>query len=186
MVSQLAHEVAGVEIDWLQSALKAAHSDRGSCVCMDDGMGIGQSAMEQAMLNESGLIDMPWVVDIDLVAINVDLDQAGSGDLTKVHAIRIDQKSAFFVRHLHRNVVKHQFVPTEHRKNAIAGRKLLTRGPFGFAIFAVRLQLGCHWRSPAHSLRCFMKRTLHEGKWLENAKWPTDFSILVLKSAIFA
>jgi hypothetical protein len=31
-----------------------------------------------------------------------------------------------------------------------------------------------------------MKRTLHEGKGLGAAKRPEDFSIFVLKSAIFA
>jgi hypothetical protein len=149
-------------------------------------MGIGQSAMEQAMLDEARLIDVPWVIGIDLVAINVDLDQARRSDFTEVHAIRVDQKRTVFVRHFHGDVVENQLVPTEHRKYPIAGSKLLTRGPFGFAIFAVRLQLGCHAHSPAHSLRCFMKRTLHKGKGLAAAKRPRDFSILMLKSAIFA
>src|SRR3546814_4157608 len=41
-------------------------------------------------------------------------------------------------------MVEDHLVPAHHREDAIAGGEFLPRRPFGFAIFAVALELGRH------------------------------------------
>ena len=49
MIGQLPHEVAGVEVNRLQAALKAAHSHSCRGMRVDNRVRIGQSAMEQCL-----------------------------------------------------------------------------------------------------------------------------------------
>ena len=137
MIRQLPHEVAGIEIHGLQPTFKAANGHGRGGMSVDDRMRVGQSPVKQTMLDKARLVHMPWIVDVNLVAINVDFNKARCGYLTEVHAIRINQKRTVFVRHLDRDMVKNQLIPTKHRKYPVTGSKLLPRSPFCFAIFAV-------------------------------------------------
>ena len=139
MIGQLSHEVACVEVHRLQAALKAAHGNGCGGVRVDDRMCVGQGTMEQAVLNKACFVYVPRVIDVDLVAINIDFDEARRGNFTEMHAIRVNQKRAVRIRHFDRNVVEHKLIPAEHRKYPITGRKLLPRGPLRLAIFAIRL-----------------------------------------------
>src|SRR3546814_17274240 len=59
-----------------------------------------------------------------------------------MHAIGVDEIAAVLFGHLHRDMVEDHLVPAHHREDAIAGGEFLPRRPFGFAIFAVALELG--------------------------------------------
>ena len=116
-------------------------------------MGIIKRAVEQAMLHKPRLVDMPWIVGVQLVAVFVDLNQAGCGDFAKMHAIWIDQKCAILAGHFQCDMVEDHLVPTHHRKNAVTRCQFLPRSPFSFAIFAIRPQLSRHGISPHHYIK---------------------------------
>src|SRR3546814_12114842 len=59
MVGELAGEVAGVEIDRLEPDLERADSHRRGGVRVDDRMRVGQDAVEQDVLAEARLVDVP-------------------------------------------------------------------------------------------------------------------------------
>src|SRR3546814_9901506 len=78
---------------------------------VDDRMRIGQFAVEQAVLDKARLVDVPWIVGVDLVAVDVDLDKARRGDLAEMHAVRVDEVAAVLVGNLHRDMVEDHLVP---------------------------------------------------------------------------
>src|SRR3546814_11378383 len=112
-------------------------SDWSSDVCSSD-----LFAVEQAVLDKARLVDVPWIVGVDLVAVDVDLDKARRGDLAEMHAVRVDEVAAVLVGNLHRDMVEDHLVPAHHREDAIAGGEFLPRRPFGLAVLAVGLELG--------------------------------------------
>jgi len=75
VVGKLPHDAARVEIDRLQAAFQATHGDGGRCVRVDDAMRVSEFAVKQAVLYEPGTVDVPRIVGVELVTVNVDLDQ---------------------------------------------------------------------------------------------------------------
>jgi hypothetical protein len=80
---------------------------------------------------------MPRIIGVNLIAINIDFNEARRGNFTEMHAIRVYQKRPIFVGHFDRDVVENKFVPAKHRKYPVTGRKLLPCGPFRLAILAI-------------------------------------------------
>src|SRR3546814_10508676 len=87
-------------------ALERADRHRRGRMGVDDRMRIGQFAVEQAVLDKARLVDVPWIVGVDLVAVDVDLDKARRGDLAEMHAVRVDEVAAVLVGNLHRDMVE--------------------------------------------------------------------------------
>jgi hypothetical protein len=64
-----------------------------------------------------------WIEGIgridDLVAVEIDFDQAGRGHHLEEHAVRIDQKMMLGARYARGDVRKDQVVPAMHRHQAV-------------------------------------------------------------------
>src|SRR3546814_17069934 len=77
MIGDLAHEVAGIEVRRLQPALERADRHRRGRMGVDDRMRIGQFAVEQAVLDKARLVDVPWIVGVDLAAVRSEERRVG-------------------------------------------------------------------------------------------------------------
>ena len=83
----------------------------------------------------------------ELVAVEVDLDQTGSGDFVEHQAVGIDQEMMLRSRHPRRDVGVDQIVPAVMRDEAIAGGEIDALAPFGLRHFRRHfLQASFRWR----------------------------------------
>ena len=152
MIAELPDEIARIEIDRRKPTLQRRHRHAGRRVRVGDGMGVSYMTVEQRVLDETCAVHMPFGRRQN-VAVDVDLDEARRGDLAEMHPIGIDQESALFTRHLYGDVIEDQLVPLHVREDAVAGGKLLPRGPFGVG-HRVHFQRGRHGVSPVLTPAC--------------------------------
>ena len=139
-------EVAGVEVDRLEPAFKAAHRHPRGGVGVADRMGPRDVAVEQPVLDEPGLVDGVRIA-VELVAVEVDLDQVRGADFRIEQPERVDQERAFLTRDLDRDVVVNRFRPSEVIEDAVSGGELEAGLPFFFAAIVIArmcVELGGH------------------------------------------
>ena len=130
MIGDLPGKGGGIEADRAQSLGGGAHRHACRRVGVDDAMGVGQMAVEHAMLDKSGAVDRIGAA-IQHRAVNVDLDQIGRGHFMIAQAERVDQEGAFLSGHPHGDVVIDELGPAHMVEYAVAGGQLLARLPFG-------------------------------------------------------
>ncbi len=76
--------------------------------------------MHSAVNGEAGRVDRKRRI-VPLVAVDVDLDQTGRGNLVKHQAVAADQKFVFSTRHPGTDVGEHQVIPLEQHHQAVSG-----------------------------------------------------------------
>jgi hypothetical protein len=101
-------------------------------VHVQDTLCILAGGMNGAVNDEPGRIDFVRAVD-HLLAVEIDLDQTGRGDLAEHQAVRIDQKVMLGSGKAGRDMGEDQIVPAEHGDQSIARRKVYAQPPFGIA-----------------------------------------------------
>ncbi|KAG1385645.1 hypothetical protein G6F60_014763 [Rhizopus arrhizus] len=84
--------------------------------------------VDTAVDGEAGRVDVVFRRH-DLVAVQVDLDQAGRRDLVEHHAVGVDQEM-LGARHLGGDVRENQVIPPEQRHQPIQGGQVRADLPF--------------------------------------------------------
>ena len=128
MIGDPADEVARIEIRRAQAALKRADRHAGGGVGVHDAVRIGQMPVEQRVLDKPRLVDAVRAV-VELVAVDVDLDEAGGGHLAEMQPERVDQERARLPRHVDGDMVVDHLRPAEHVEHAVAGGEFGPRLP---------------------------------------------------------
>ena len=85
--------------------------------------------MDRAVNGEARRIDLVRRVH-DLVAVEIDLHQAGRGDLVEGHPVRVDQEMMLAARNAGREMREYEIVPAEMRDQPIGGRERHALLPF--------------------------------------------------------
>jgi hypothetical protein len=99
---------------------------------MDDVVGVLARGVNRRVDDEAGIVDAVGA-GLDQVAIQIDLDQAGGGDLAEPQPIRIDQEVVLRTRHARRDVGEDQVVPALQRRQTIERGQIDANAPLVFA-----------------------------------------------------
>ena len=143
-------EIVGDEMRGLVQRQQAFHAarDRGAVgrVQMKHAAGILAHFMDRRMDGEAGRVDAVVALG-ELVAVEIDLDQAGGGDLVEHQPVGIDQEMMFRSRHARGDVGIDQIIPAIMRDQPIAGGEIDPLGPFGLRhVRGHFLQARFRWR----------------------------------------
>jgi len=126
-------EVAGDELRSLVQRLQAfeATRDRNAVggVEMQHAAGILADLMDRGVNGETRRIDAVLAFG-QQITVEVDLDQAGRGDLIEHQSVRIDQEVMFRSRHAGGDVGVDEVVPAIERHQAIGGGEIDALRPF--------------------------------------------------------
>ena len=129
-------EVAGDELRGLIERQQAFHAtrDRGAVrrMQMHHAAGILAHFMDRGMNGEAGRVDLVIAFG-ELVAVEVDLDEARRGDLVEHQAVRIDQEVMLGAGHARRDMGVNQIVPAVQGDEAIGSGEIDPLRPFGLA-----------------------------------------------------
>jgi hypothetical protein len=120
----------GVEVVRRQTFLQARDRYAARGVRVHHAVRVRHRFMDRRMDDEAGAVDRP-IARPHGVAVDVDENQVGSLDLAVVQAEGVDEEPDLGPRHPHRDVVEDHLDPAEHVEDAIAGRELHPRLPFG-------------------------------------------------------
>ncbi|MNN32400.1 hypothetical protein D3C81_1461220 [compost metagenome] len=112
-----------------QPAGLRGHRAAGAGVGVQHALGILAGGVDGAVDHEAGRVDLVRR-RLHRLAVEVDLHQAGGGDLVEHQPIRIDQEVMFRSRQAHRDVGEYQVAHAEMRDQAVAGRQFLAQFPF--------------------------------------------------------
>ena len=112
-----------------QPFLVRGNRDAGVGVDMHHGVDIGPRPEHRGVDGEARRVHRD--VGFDRTAVQVDLDQAGCGDLAEHPLVRLDQKMVGLARHPAGEVVVDQLGPAELLGQAVGGRKIHPRAPLG-------------------------------------------------------
>ncbi len=121
-------KLGGIEIRHRQPALGAGHRQPGGGVRVHHAMRPVDLAVHGGMRRQARRIDRPLAVGED-VAVEIDLDEVGGGDLGVVQAERVDQQVLLRARHAQGDVIVDHLGPAEVGEDAVAGGELDARPP---------------------------------------------------------
>ena len=133
MVGQGGQDKRALLADGQDAMLLSAHADPGAGVRVKHAAGIGACLMHGAVNDKASRVDGVGVV-ANFVALHVDFDQAGGGDLIKHQAIRVDQKLVRAAAHaggqFGADVGEDQVRPSVQSAQAVTGSEGDTQLPF--------------------------------------------------------
>ena len=98
-------------------------------VGMEDALGVVSRGVDRAVNHEAGGVHGKRRV-LHLVALQIDLDQAGRRDLVEEQPVRVDEELVGGARHPRRDVREHQVLPAEVRHEPVAGSQIDAHRPF--------------------------------------------------------
>lgn len=114
-----------------QAVLLRRHRHSVDGMRVQDAHGVLAGRVDTAVDGEARRIDVVCRVH-HLAPVQVDLDQAGRGDLVKHHAVGVDEEM-LGAGHLGRDVGEDQVIPAEQRHQPVERRQILAHLPFRFA-----------------------------------------------------
>ena len=127
-------EIVGDELRGLVQRQQAFHAarHRGAVgrVQMEHAAGVLAHLVDRRMDGEAGRVDAVIALG-ELVAVEVDLDQAGRRDLVEHQSVGVDQEVMVRSRHPRGDVGVDQIVPAIQRDEAIAGGEIDALAPLG-------------------------------------------------------
>ena len=143
-------EIVGDELRGLvhrQQALHAAcHRGAVRRVQVEHAAGVLAHFVDRRMDGEAGRVDAVVALG-ELVAVEIDLDQARGRDLVEHQAVGIDQEMMFRSRHARGDVGVDQIVPAIMRDQPVAGGEIDALGPLGLGhVRGHFLQASFRWR----------------------------------------
>ncbi|MCY1304123.1 hypothetical protein D9M70_538680 [compost metagenome] len=122
-------ELHGNLVEGQQSGSLGRDSTTSPSVGVQHAHRIVPACVNRAMNDEAGRVDLVWR-RIDGLSCQVDLNQAGCGDLVEHEPVWVDQEMMFRPRQTHRNVGKGQICHAEVSDEPVAGCQLFSQHPF--------------------------------------------------------
>jgi len=112
-----------------QAVLLGRHADAGGGMAVHDAGHLRPAVVNRTMNRKSGRIDAVFARAQE-VAVEVDLDQAGGGDLLEQQAEGIDQEMVLWPRHPRRKVGRQKIGPAVVRDQTKRSREIDPDLPF--------------------------------------------------------
>ncbi|MNN59054.1 hypothetical protein D3C81_1741420 [compost metagenome] len=158
MVGDIAGEEHRRLEQWQQAFFQRRDGHAVDAVQVQHAVGVVAHLVHRAVDGEAGLVGLVARL-AQLVAVEVDLQQAGGGDLVECQAERVDQELVVAPRHAHGDVVGDQVAPAEQLDQSIGGGQVDTRLPFqGIQVFshcmAPRRRCSCSHSVPTQRITC--------------------------------